>query len=157
LTNGSGRFRIGGKSSPGHDNYSLRRTTMEVCFRTLVRTVCTLAVVLMLVAGAGVEAAAKGQKGRRWGRDDNGRHRGWTRGRHRGWEHSRSRHVRDDWWESRRDRRRSRRDRRRDRWDSRRDRRRDRREARRDRRDDRRDWRRLRRNRDRRVAIYRNY
>lgn len=124
---------------------------MRVGFRTLSRTVCALAVVLMLVAGASVEAAAKGQRGRRWGRDDNGRHLGWTRGRHRGWEHSRSRRARgDDWWESRRERRRDRRAERRD-W------RRDRWEARRERRDDRRDWRRFRRNRDRRIAAYRNY
>jgi len=122
---------------------------MRVEFRTLARTMSALVIALMLVAGASMEAAAKGQRGRR-GRDDNGRHLGWTRGRHRGWERSRSRHVRDNWWENRRERRRARRSQRRD-W------RRNRWETRRDRRDDRRDWRRFRRNRDRRVAIYRNY
>ena len=120
---------------------------MRVGFRTLLRTVSALAIVLMLVAGASVEAAAKGQRGRGRRGDDNGRHLGWTRGRHRGWEHSRSRHVRDDnWWENRRDRRRFRRAQRRNWW-----------EARRDRRDDRRDRRRFRRNRDRRISLHRNF
>ena len=83
---------------------------MRVGFRTLKRTVCALVIVLMLVAGAGVEALAHGKGKQRGRRGDQGRHLGWERGRHRGWEHSRSRHVRDnDWWDDRRDRRRERR------------------------------------------------
>lgn len=122
---------------------------MKVGFRTLLRAISTLVIVLMLVAGASMEAAAKGQRGRGRRGDDNGRHLGWTRGRHRGWEHSRSRHVRDDdRWDGRRNRRRSRRL-------ARRERRLERWETRRDRRSDRRDWRRLRRN--RRLAVHRHY
>jgi hypothetical protein len=100
---------------------------MRTGIRTLMRTISALVIVLMLGAGASMEALAHGRHGKR-NRQDNGRHLGWTRGRHRGWEHSRSRHVRDD-----------------DFFDSRRDRRRARRALRRDRRDDRRELRRFRR------------
>ncbi len=79
---------------------------MRFEFRTLARTICALALALLFVGGAALDAYAQGR----------GRHRGWSQGRHRGWEHSRSRHVRDgDWWDSRRERRAYRRHRRQER------------------------------------------
>ncbi|HYE14603.1 MAG TPA: hypothetical protein VD968_09205 [Pyrinomonadaceae bacterium] len=69
---------------------------MRFQIRTVLRAVSVLAIALMIMLGAGLDAYAHG-KNKRW-RRDNGRHLGWTIGRHRGWEHSRSRHVRDDDW-----------------------------------------------------------
>jgi hypothetical protein len=92
---------------------------MRFEMRTLKRTICALAVVLMLVLGAGVEALAHDKRGKRH-KQNQGRHLGWERGRRVG------HHRRDD-----------------DNW--RRRRRQARREWRDDRRDDRRDFRRQRR------------
>ena len=96
---------------------------MRSKIRTVSKALSTLVALLVLVAGASLEASAQG-RGRDWGRSHNrGNHYGWTRGRRTG-------QNRDDFnWRRRL---------------ARREIRRDRRELRRDRRDYRRDVRRSR-------------
>ena len=86
---------------------------MGVGINTLKRTICTLLVGLVLVAGLAVpaEAQRRNRDGRGWsGRHDNGRHLGWTRGRHRGWDNRRrwngNNRRRREWRRERRDDRR---------------------------------------------------
>lgn len=105
---------------------------MRFGISTLKRTICALLVGAFLLIGLAVpaEAQRRGSDGRWWdGRNDNGRHRGWTRGRHRGWDNNNQwrrralrrqrREWRDDrreWRDDRRDWRRSRRQWRRTNW-----------------------------------------
>lgn len=73
---------------------------MRVGFHTLMRTISALVVVLLLVAGMGVEALAHGKRGKRQ-KVDQGRHLGWERGRRvsderrgREWNRRHRRHAR---------------------------------------------------------------
>jgi Spy/CpxP family protein refolding chaperone len=68
---------------------------MKLEFRTLLKSISTLVMLLTLVFGASLGVMAQGNSRR--GRSHNrGRHLGWTKGRHRGWSQSNHRGVRNN-------------------------------------------------------------
>jgi hypothetical protein len=88
---------------------------MRSKFRTLSKAISTLVVLCVLVVGMSMDAAAQ-QRGRNWGRNNRGRHVGWTRGRRVG-QFRRDDNDRSNWRQRVRRERRFERRQRRSNWD----------------------------------------